>query len=57
MLPKAFEKEKINLLDFIDIFGVIEYMKQNVSKNKVLSRKISIIITKWIKYFPGKIIF
>ena len=55
LLPKAFEKEKIGLLDYIDIFGLIEYMKENVHTNKVLARKISIIINKWIKFFPGSI--
>lgn len=53
ILPKAFEKEKVSILDFINIFGIIEYMKENIFKNKILSRKISIIVGKWIKYFPG----
>jgi len=53
LLPKAFEKEKITLLNFIDIFGIIEYMRENVYKSKLLARKISILINKWIKFFPG----
>ena len=53
LLPKAFEKEKIVLLDYIDIFGLVEYMKESISKNKIVARKLPILISKWIKFFPG----
>ena len=57
LLPKAFEKEKVNLLEFINIFDLIEYMKENIYKSKLISRKIGPMIHKWIKYFPGLISF
>lgn len=57
LLPKTFDREKINLITFINIYQVILYLKTNIQENKYFSRKIPVLVHKWIKHFSGLFIF
>lgn len=59
VIPKVFMKLKVdkNPAELIDILKVLEFLKNNLSKDVLYARRFASITMKWLNVLNGKLIF